>query len=122
MTGERILPHVIEPSFGIDRIIYSILAHTFHEDTIDGEARSLLSLPSSISPIFVGVFPLLTRDDLDKVAQDIASNLRTSGLSVLYDESGSIGKRYRRQDEVGTPFCVTIDHQYFEDQSLLNLQ
>ena len=118
VTGEHILPHVIEPSFGIDRIIYSILAHTFHEDTIDGEARSLLSLPSSISPIFVGVFPLLTRDDLDTVSQDIASNLRTSGLSVLYDESGSIGKRYRRQDEVGTPFCVTVDHQYFEDQTV----
>ena len=66
----------------------------------------------------MGVFPLLTRDDLDVVAQDIASNLRTSGLSVLYDESGSIGKRYRRQDEVGTPFCVTVDHQYFEDQTV----
>ena len=118
ITGERILPHVIEPSFGIDRIIYSILAHTFHEDTIDGETRSLLSLPPSIAPTFVGIFPLLTRDKLDVIAQDVASNLRTSGFSVTYDESGSIGKRYRRQDEVGTPFCITIDHQYFEDRTV----
>ena len=118
INGEHILPHVIEPSFGIDRIIYSILTHTFHEDTIDGETRFLLSLPPSIAPTFVGIFPLLTRDNLDVIAQDMASNLRTSGFSVAHDESGSIGKRYRRQDEVGTPFCVTIDHQYFEDHTV----
>jgi glycyl-tRNA synthetase len=118
INGEHILPHVIEPSFGIDRIIYSILAHAFHEDTIDGETRFLLSLPPSIAPTFVGIFPLLTRDNLDVIAQDMASSLRTSGFSVTHDESGSIGKRYRRQDEVGTPFCVTIDHQYFEDHTV----
>ena len=111
VSGERIIPHVIEPSFGIDRTIYSILIHTYHEDIVNEESRKRLSLPPSISPIFVGVFPLFNKDGMDTIAYTTVSTLRQLGFSVSHDDSGSIGKRYRRQDEVGTPFCVTIDHQ-----------
>jgi glycyl-tRNA synthetase len=120
-SGERITPHVIEPSFGIGRLVYTVLAHAYREDEVDGEARTYLALPPEVAPTTVGVFPLMDRDGLAERAREVAADLREAGLSVTYDDSGAIGRRYRRQDEVGTPFCVTVDYDTLgegEDPSL----
>ncbi len=114
-TGERLLPEVVEPSFGVGRTVYSVLAHNLQRDEVDGEPRTYLSLPAELAPTTVGVFPLMDRDGLDDVAREIAAELRTSGLEVSYDDSGNIGRRYRRQDEIGTPYCVTVDYDTLED-------
>jgi len=109
-SGEHIIPHVIEPSLGIDRALYTVLVHAYREDEVDGEERTYLELPAEVAPTTVGVFPLMDRDGLDDRAQKVAADLRERGLAVTYDDSGAIGRRYRRQDEVGTPFCVTVDY------------
>jgi len=109
-SGEHFLPHVVEPSLGIDRTLYAVLDHCYREDEIDGEERTYLELPAEVAPTTVGVFPLMDRDGLGERARDLAADLRSAGLSVTYDDSGAIGRRYRRQDEVGTPFCVTVDY------------
>jgi len=114
-SGEHITPHVIEPSFGVDRTVYTLLAHAYNEDEVDGETRSYLSLSPTVAPTDVGVFPLVSNvEELVDRSQSIVDDLRESGFSVVYDDSGSIGRRYRRQDEVGTPFCVTIDRDGLE--------
>lgn len=115
VAGEHITPHVVEPSFGIDRLVYTVLAHNAKQDEVDGEPRTVVQLPPAIAPTTVGVFPLMDQDGLAERAESIAESLRTAGLSVTYDESGSIGRRYRRQDEVGTPFCVTVDYDTLDD-------
>ncbi|WP_096390186.1 glycine--tRNA ligase [Halopenitus persicus] len=114
-SGEHVIPHVIEPSFGIGRIVQTILAHAYTVDEIDGEERTYLELPPEIAPIDVAVFPLVSNDDrLVDLADRLADDLRAHGLSVAHDDSGSIGRRYRRQDEIGTPFCVTVDRDGLE--------
>ncbi len=117
-AGEHIYPEVIEPSFGIDRIVYTILEHAYQQDEVDGEQRTYLSLPPAIAPTTVGVFPLVDNDGLPERATEIVTELREAGLAVTYDESGAIGRRYRRQDEIGTPFCVTIDHDTLEEETV----
>jgi glycyl-tRNA synthetase len=113
-SGEHVTPHVVEPSFGIGRLVYTALVHAHREDEVDGETRQYLALPPSVAPTTVGVFPLMDRDGLDEYAQRVAGELRATGLSVTYDDAGAIGRRYRRQDEVGTPFCVTVDYDSLE--------
>ncbi|WP_101295054.1 glycine--tRNA ligase [Halegenticoccus soli] len=114
-AGEHVTPHVIEPSFGVDRTVYTIIAHAYVTDEVDGERRTYLALDPEIAPTYVGVFPLLGNDEaLTAVAREVVSDLREAGLSVSYDDSGNIGRRYRRQDEIGTPFCVTVDHEGLE--------
>jgi len=113
-SGEHVTPHVVEPSFGVGRLVYTVLAHNYHEDVVDGERRDYLSLPPAVAPTFVGVFPLMDRDGLADRAADIAGRLRDRGFAVAYDDAGSIGRRYRRQDEVGTPYCVTVDYDTLE--------
>lgn len=114
-SGEHITPHVVEPSFGVGRTVQTLLAHGYREDEVDGEARTYLSLEPEIAPQDAAVFPLVTNDDrLVDLADRVASDLRAAGLAVAYDDSGSIGRRYRRQDEVGTPFCVTVDRDGIE--------
>jgi glycyl-tRNA synthetase len=113
--GEHITPHVVEPSFGVGRAVYTVLAHRLREDEVDGEARTVLSLPPAVAPTLVGVFPLMARDGLGERARTLARELREAGLSVEYDDAGSIGRRYRRQDEIGTPYCVTVDYDTLED-------
>jgi glycyl-tRNA synthetase len=114
-AGEHVTPHVVEPSFGIDRLVYTLLDHAYEEDTVDGEARTYLDLDPAVAPTFVGVFPLMTEGEMEERAREIATDLRSAGLEVSYDDSGNIGRRYRRQDEIGTPFCVTVDHETAED-------
>jgi len=114
-AGEHVTPHIIEPSFGVDRMVYTVLAHAYETDEVDGEQRTFLSLPPETAPTTVGVFPLMDKDGLAERAGEVASQLREAGLAVTYDDSGAIGRRYRRQDEVGTPFCVTVDYDTLED-------
>ncbi|TMT78508.1 glycine--tRNA ligase [Haloterrigena sp. H1] len=116
IAGEHITPHVVEPSFGVDRLVYTVLHHAYREDEVDGEDRTFLELEPEVAPTFVGVFPLQSDDELETQADAIVEDLREAGLSVTYDDSGNIGRRYRRQDEVGTPFCVTVDYETIEDE------
>ena len=115
VRGEEVMPHVIEPSYGIDRMCYAVLEHSYDEDMVEGEVRRVLHLPPSVAPVQVGVFPLVSRDGLDRVATEIASLLKAGGIFTEFDESGAIGRRYRRQDEIGTPYAITIDYQTMED-------
>jgi glycyl-tRNA synthetase len=103
--------HVVEPSYGIDRPLYCVLEHAFTQE----KNRAYLRLKRDLAPIEVGVFPLLSRDGLPEKAVAVHESLRIKGLMAEYDDSGSIGRRYARADEVGTPYCTTIDHQTLED-------
>lgn len=114
----KIIPHVIEPSFGIDRIIYALLESALYEEQVGKESRRVLQFKSEIAPIQVAVFPLLNRDELKSKATEVFQKLRDASFSVEYDNSGSIGKRYRRQDEIGTPYCITIDYETLEDDTV----
>ncbi len=111
VSGEKVVPHVIEPSHGLDRIFYTILEHAYRRD----DDYTVLSLRPEVAPIKVGVFPLMTRDGLDTKARELFSTLNDAGIDAYYDDSGSIGKRYARMDEVGTPWCVTVDYETLED-------
>ncbi len=108
-TKERFVPMVIETSVGVDRTCLALLAHAYEEQLLpDGETRSVLHLHPAVAPIKVAVLPLSKK--LAEPARELAGDLRR-GMSVFYDDSGNIGRRYRRQDEVGTPFCVTYDFE-----------
>jgi glycyl-tRNA synthetase len=115
-NGEHILPHVVEPSFGIDRMVYTVLAHAYKEDEVDGEERTVMRFSEKVAPTEVAVFPLMDKEGLGEKAREVADKLREEGFSVKYDDTGNIGKRYRRQDEVGTPVCVTIDYETLEEE------
>jgi glycyl-tRNA synthetase len=114
-SGEHILPHVVEPSFGIDRMVYTVLAHAYDEDEVDDEERTVMRFSENVAPTEVAVFPLMDKEGLADKAREVADKLREEGFSVKYDDTGNIGKRYRRQDEVGTPFCVTVDYETLEE-------
>jgi glycyl-tRNA synthetase len=114
IRGEEVIPHVIEPSFGIDRILYAVLDHAYYEDAVDGETRAVLRFKPSVAPIEVAVLPLMDRKELATPAKKIQEDLRDRGMRVDYDTSGSIGRRYRRNDEVGTPYEVTVDYETLE--------
>lgn len=115
---KKILPYVIEPSVGIERLILAILLEFYDEDKIEGELRKIFRLPPILAPIEVAVFPLLgQRKNLVKKAKEVYELVKKDFVT-FYDESGSIGRRYRRQDEIGTPFCLTIDFQTLEDNTL----
>ena len=113
VAGERVIPHVIEPSHGLDRIFYSILEHSYEYD--EKEDYTVLHLAPIVAPIKVGVFPLMEKDGLDDVARDIYSKVHVAGAEAYYDGSGTIGKRYARMDEIGTPWCITVDYETVED-------
>ncbi len=117
-SGEHVTPHVVEPSFGVGRTLYTVLAHAYEEDEVDGEERTVLHLEPVVAPTEVGVFPLMDKDGMGEKAREVAEELRGEGFSVEHDDSGAIGRRYRRQDEVGTPFCVTVDHETLEDDTV----
>jgi glycyl-tRNA synthetase len=111
VSGVKVIPHVIEPSHGLDRITYACLEHAYDKK----EDMETLRLSSAIAPIKFGVFPLMARDGLDKVAMQIDEDIRYTGIETYYDDSGSIGRRYARMDEIGTPYCITVDYQTLED-------
>ena len=118
-TGEWFIPHVVEPAFGIDRILWHILDHAFKETEKGGEPYRMLTLSKHIAPIDVAIFPLFEKDGMGEMAQDIHSLCcKKSGLVSMYDAGGSIGKRYARADEIGIPVCITVDHQSLEDRTV----
>jgi len=111
IPGEEVTPHVIEPSYGIDRMIYAVLEHRYAEETVHEEERRVLRLPPRIAPIQAAVFPLMNRDGLPEISLEIVTALKARGIMAEFDDSGAIGRRYRRQDEVGTPFAITVDYE-----------
>ena len=116
-TNERYIPYVIEPSVGVERLVLAFLNESLKEETLEnGETRTLLSLHPALSPYKVAVLPLVKKLHKDK-AFEIYQSLASS-FDVTYDETQNIGKRYRRQDQIGTYFCVTVDHQTMEDQTV----
>jgi len=118
VRGEEVVPHVIEPSYGIDRMCYAVLEQAYAEDTADGEKRVVLRLSPQVAPVQVAVFPLMTRDGLDTLSEEITTTLQKRGILAEYDDSGAIGRRYRRQDEIGTPFAITVDYESKENQTV----
>ncbi|MBI5458231.1 glycine--tRNA ligase [Methanobacterium sp.] len=114
VRGEKVYPHVIEPSYGIDRITYSVLLHCFTQE----DDRNIFHFPPDIAPVGVNVFPLVNKDELVGIANQIRDNLRGEGIIAEVDTSGTIGRRYARSDEIGTPFAVTVDHQSLEDDTV----
>ncbi|MDH3208475.1 MAG: glycine--tRNA ligase [Gemmatimonadota bacterium] len=117
-TNERFLPYVIETSMGVDRAALVVLADAYREEEIEGETRVVLALNPEIAPTKVAVFPLVKKDGMPEIAEKIQQDLRAAAIPAFYDLSGAIGRRYRRQDEVGTPWCVTVDGQSVEDATV----
>lgn len=115
VQGKRILPCVIEPSFGVDRILYALWEHAYEEGEKNGEAYTRLRLSPRVAPVQVAILPLTGKDGLPEKAAEIDWALRNAGFLTDVDESGSIGRRYARQDEVGTPFCITVDNESMTD-------
>ena len=112
ISGERVIPHVIEPSHGLDRIFYTVLEHSYSYD--EKEDYVTLRLDPKVAPIKVGVFPLMEKDGLDDIAFGLSENIRKSNIESYYDGSGAIGRRYARMDEIGTPWCITVDYETIE--------
>ncbi|HEV8717327.1 MAG TPA: glycine--tRNA ligase [Candidatus Binatia bacterium] len=116
-SRERYLPYVIEPAVGVDRILLIVLLDAYEEDVQENEPRVVLRLHPRLAPIKVGIFPLLRKEGQPEKALEIRDLLKQR-FAVFYDQAGSIGRRYRRQDEVGTPFGVTVDHQTMQDNTV----
>lgn len=111
-TGESFIPHVIEPSFGVERLIMAVLSAAYHEDEVNGERRIVLKLPETLAPFRFCVSPLLkNKPELIEKAQSVYQALRQKYGNVTWDDSGNIGKRYRKQDEIGTPKCIVVDFE-----------
>lgn len=112
--GKRFIPHVIEPSFGLERVFYAVLEYAYTER----EGRVVLKLPTTVAPIQIAVYPLVTKDGLPEKALEIYSSLLNSGFDVYYDDSGSIGRRYIRSDEMGIPLALTVDYRTLQDNTV----
>jgi glycyl-tRNA synthetase len=111
------LPHVVEPSAGADRFALAVLCEAYAEDEIGGEPRTVMRFHPRLAPIKAAVFPLVNRDGMPEKAQVLYRELK-SQFNVFYDDKGAVGRRYRRQDEAGTPFCITIDGQTLQDDTV----
>ena len=116
VEGTKVIPHVIEPSFGIERLLYCILEHTYRPKD-ETRGWSWFQFPSQIAPYDAVILPLLTRPELEEIARKLYTKCRSNGLAVIYDEKGRIGRRYARADEIGIPSAVTIDPQTIEDDT-----
>jgi glycyl-tRNA synthetase len=117
-TNSSYVPYVIETSIGLDRLFLAVLTHAYTEEQLeDGTERVVLKIPAELAPVKIAVFPLVKKDGLPESALDIYNQLKRE-FSVQYEEKDTIGKRYRRQDAIGTPYCITVDHQTLEDQTV----
>ncbi|HEY5806175.1 MAG TPA: glycine--tRNA ligase [Candidatus Saccharimonadales bacterium] len=117
--GAAFVPHVIEPSFGVERAIMAVLTSAYTVDEINGEKRTFLKLPKELAPVKAAVSPLLkNKPELVAKAREVYTMLQKELGAVMWDDNGNIGKRYRRQDEIGTPACITIDFQTLEDNTV----
>ncbi len=115
---EHYVPYVIETSIGLDRMFLAVFSHALQEETLeDGSTRTVLRLPAVLAPVKAAVLPLIKRDGLPELAQQIVDDLKWDFI-VQYDDKDAVGRRYRRQDAIGTPLCITVDHQTLEDQTV----
>lgn len=116
--NESYVPYVLETSIGLDRMFLAVFSNSLEEEQLENNtSRVVLKLPAVLAPTKVAVLPLLRKDGLPEIAQKLVGELKWN-FSVVYDEKDAVGRRYRRQDAVGTPFCVTIDHQTLEDETV----
>ena len=117
-TGESYVPYVIETSIGVDRMVLQVLSAAYKEEQLEnGETRTVLSIPAALAPVKAAILPLVKKDGLPELAHEI-KNLLKFDHNIQYDEKDSIGKRYRRQDAIGTPLCITVDYQTREDRTV----
>ena len=114
---ERYVPHVIEPAAGADRATLAFMVDAYDEEEVEGRERVVLRLHPRLAPVKVAVLPLVNKDGQPETAREIYQDLRRR-MPTEFDAGGSIGKRYRRQDEIGTPYGITVDHQTIEDQTV----
>ncbi len=114
---QRFIPYVIEPSAGIDRSCLAFLVDAYDEDEVNGEKRGLLRFHPALAPVKAAIFPLVKKEGMPEIARNIYDDLKKY-FTCFYDEKGAVGRRYRRQDEAGTPFCITVDGQTKEDQTV----
>ena len=117
-NNKHFVPAVVEASAGVDRAMLTILADAFHQEEVNGENRTVMKLSSKIAPIKVAIFPLMNKLGMPELAEKLVDDLRNNDIASFYDTGGSIGKRYRRQDEAGTPFGLTVDHDTLEDNTI----
>jgi len=117
-TKEHFTPFVIEPAGGVNRIALTLLIDAYEEEQLADDVRVVLRLHPAVAPITVGVLPLVKKEGMPEKAKEIGAKLRRAGLTTYYDEKAAIGRRYRRMDEAGTPYCITIDGQTFEDDTV----
>jgi glycyl-tRNA synthetase len=115
--NESYVPYVVETSIGLDRMFLTILSHSYQEEEVNGENRLVLSIPPMLSPVKAAILPLTKKDGLPEKAKEILKSLQYD-FNCQYEEKDSIGKRYRRQDAIGTPYCITVDHQSLEDHTV----
>ena len=114
-SGESYTPYVIETSIGVDRMFLSVLSHAYQEEKLEGgDTRVVLRLPAALAPVKLAILPLVKKDGLPEKAREIMNELRFY-FRCAYEEKDSIGKRYRRQDAIGTPYCITVDHETLTD-------
>ena len=118
VAGENFIPHVVEPSFGFDRLFFALLDSAYRRVVKEAEPYTILALDPRVAPVTVSVFPLMAKDGLDDIATRIHRDLVLGGIDSAYDDGGSIGKRYARADEVGTPWCVTVDYESKDDKAV----
>jgi glycyl-tRNA synthetase len=112
------VPYVVETSVGLDRLFLSVLSSALKEEVLEnGETRTVLNLPPALAPYKAAIFPLVKKDGLPELAESIMKNLKFDFM-LAYDEKDTVGKRYRRQDAIGTPCCITVDHQTLEDNTV----
>ena len=112
------VPYVLETSIGLDRLFLAVFSNSLQEETLkDGSTRTVLRLPAVVAPTKVAVLPLVKKDGLPDIAKSFLDELKWD-MMVAYDEKDAVGRRYRRQDALGTPFCITVDHQTLEDQTV----
>ena len=117
-NNKHFVPAVVEASAGVDRAMLTILADAFHQEEVNGENRTVMKLSPKIAPIKVAVFPLMNKLGMPELGEKLVDDLRNNDIASFYDTGGSIGKRYRRQDEAGTPFGLTVDHDTLEDNTI----
>ncbi|MBS3090743.1 glycine--tRNA ligase [Candidatus Pacearchaeota archaeon] len=117
-NNKKLIPHVLELSFGVDRNIWAFLDIFYKKEKVDKEERAIFRFPMAMAPFEAAVFPLVNKDGLDKEAEKVYEMLKDSKIKVFYDDSGSIGRRYRRQDEVGTKFCITLDYDSMKQKDV----
>jgi glycyl-tRNA synthetase len=118
-TNEKFIPHVIEPSFGVERLLMAVLSEAYTEDEVNSEKRIVMKLPRQLAPVQYAVSPLLkNKPELVEKAQEVYAGLKKRYGAVMWDDNGNIGKRYRRQDEIGTPYCVVVDFDSLEDNTV----